>query len=231
MHALLLLVLTAAPTPNTWDFRTSETPKVSVSNINGTVRVQATDGDHVQVEARQEGSEAERRRWRVEAFLEGDDVEVKVCCGPCEEQRRRCDADSLETHLTLKVPRRASLDISAVNADIQVKGVGGRQEVSTVNGKVDVTGSADRLEVSTVNGSVALSPSALADTEVSTVSGNVRLQLPARPDARLDFSSVGGSFNGRGVSLGSVSETWGKGTHDVDVSTVSGSLEVETPRG
>jgi DUF4097 and DUF4098 domain-containing protein YvlB len=82
--------------------------------------------------------------------------------------------------------------------------------------------------VSAVSGNVELAPEALKDTEVSTVSGNVKLKLPRGAGATLDFSSVGGRFNGRGVNLGSTSQTYGNGEHDVDVSTVSGAFDVQS---
>ncbi|MCI0571243.1 MAG: DUF4097 family beta strand repeat-containing protein [Myxococcaceae bacterium] len=230
MHALLLLALAASPTPSSWQFRTDATPEVSVSNINGSIRVEAGEEDRVTVEARQEGSDEERKQWRVEARKSGNTVEVEVCCGPCGKERRHCDDDSVETHLTLRVPRGAELELSAVNADVEVKGVAGEQEVSTVNGRVDLRGSVQDVSVSTVNGTVLLAPETLRDLDVSTVSGDVKLQLPTRADARLDFSTVGGSFNGRGLMLGSVEETYGKGTHSIDVSTVSGKLEVKGPK-
>jgi DUF4097 and DUF4098 domain-containing protein YvlB len=83
------------------------------------------------------------------------------------------------------------------------------------------------VEVSAVNGNVELAPEALADTEVSTVSGAVKLKLPRGAGAQVDYSSVGGSFNGRKVSLGSTEQRYGNGEHDVEVSTVSGALEVQ----
>ena len=67
-----------------------------------------------------------------------------------------------------------------------------------------------------------LVPEALADTEVSTVSGNVKLKLPRGAGANVEFSSVGGSFNGRSVNLGSTEQKYGNGEHDVEVRTVGG---------
>jgi DUF4097 and DUF4098 domain-containing protein YvlB len=93
---------------------------------------------------------------------------------------------------------------------------------------VSVKGSRGDLEVSAVSGNVVLEPAALDDTEVSTVSGNVKLKLPRGAGAKVDFSSVGGSFNGRGVSLGSTEKTYGNGGHDVEVSTVSGAFDIQS---
>jgi DUF4097 and DUF4098 domain-containing protein YvlB len=99
--------------------------------------------------------------------------------------------------------------------------------VSVVSGDVSLKGSRGEVEVSSVSGDVELAPEALQDIEVSTVSGNVKLKLPRGAGAQVDYSSVGGSFNGRKVSLGSTEQRYGNGEHDVEVSTVSGALEVQ----
>ena len=224
MHTLLLLALAA--TPQTWSFDAGAAPTVNVSDVNGSITVQRSETGKVSVEVRQEGSAEKLASYPVEVKQDGDTVTARLCCGPCAEKKRNCK-NPPETHFTLRVPRGASLELNAVNADVKVAGVTGRQEVSSVNGKVELAGSTKELKVSSVNGAVSLAPQAVGDTEVSTVSGDVRLRLPAQADARLEYSTVGGSFNGQSKNLGSLTRTYGAGTHDVDVSTVSGELEVE----
>lgn len=221
----LLLVLAAAPNPQTWNFKTEGAPEVHISNIKGSIAVDGTDGNSVSFEVFQEGDEKSRNTYPVEVVQDGNEVRARVCCGPCEEHRRRCE-DTVATRFVVKVPRGTELHVSAVDAVVKVAGVAGEQAISTVNGRVDVSGSKKDVSVSAVNGDVVLAPAMAGRTSVSTVSGNVKLKLPEQPDVRLSFSSVGGSFNGKSTALGSVSRTWGEGTHEVDVSTVSGSLDV-----
>lgn len=226
MNFALLLVLAAAPAPQSWQFQTDGTPKVSISNVNGSVKVEAVDGKTVSVEATQEGSEAERAKNPIEVKQDGDEVTVQMCCGSCGKSFSNCH-DPAPTHFVVKVPRDASLEVSSVEAPVTVSGVAGDQELSVVSGDVSVKGSRGDLEVSAVSGDVVLEPAALEDTEISTVSGDVKLKLPRGAGAKVDFSSVGGSFNGRGVSLGSTEKKYGNGEHDVDVSTVSGGLAIQ----
>ncbi|HYO54206.1 DUF4097 family beta strand repeat-containing protein [Archangium sp.] len=227
MNLALLLILAATPAPQSWKLETDGTPKVSVSNINGSIRVDAVDGKTVSVEATQKGGEAERAQFPLEVKQDGDEVTVRLCCGSCAKKMSTCN-NPPETHFVVKVPRDSSLEVSSVGAPVKVSGVAGEQEVSVVNGDVSVKGSRGKLEVTSVNGNVELVPEALSDTEVSTVSGNVKLKLPRGAGANVDFSAVGGSFNGRGVSLGSTEQQYGNGEHDVDVSTVSGALDVQS---
>ncbi|PTL78375.1 hypothetical protein DAT35_40355 [Vitiosangium sp. GDMCC 1.1324] len=149
-----------------------------------------------------------------------------MCCGSCGKSHNHCE-DPAPTHFVVKVPRDSSLELASVDAPVKVSGVAGDQEVSVVSGDISVKGSRGDLEVSAVSGDVELVPEALKDTEVSTVSGDVKLKLPRGAGANVDFSSVGGSFNGRDVSLGSTQRRYGNGAHDVDVSTVSGSLSIQ----
>ncbi|WP_309897301.1 DUF4097 family beta strand repeat-containing protein [Archangium sp.] len=227
MNLALVLVLAAAPATQSWNFDTSATPKVSVANVNGSVRVEATDAKSVSVEAKQEGSEEERAKFPLEVKKDGDEISVRLCCGgSCSNKSMNCK-NPVPTHFVLKVPRTTALEVSVVNAEVKTSGIAGTQDVSVVNGEVSLKGSRGPLEISAVNGSVELAPEALADTEVSTVSGAVKLKLPRGAGANVDFSSVGGRFNGREVNLGSTEQRYGNGEHDVDVSTVSGSLDVQ----
>jgi DUF4097 and DUF4098 domain-containing protein YvlB len=201
---------------------------VSVANVNGSVRVEAVDGKSVSVESKQEGSEEERAKYPIEVEKDGDEISVRVCCdGTCSSKTSHCK-NPVETHFTVKVPRDSSLEVSVVAADVKTSGVAGAQEVSVVSGDVELRGSRGALDVSAVSGDVELAPETMKDIDVSTVSGNVKLKLPRGAGASVDFSSVGGHFNGRGVSLGSTQQKYGNGEHDVDVSTVSGSFDVQS---
>ncbi|WP_257456409.1 DUF4097 domain-containing protein [Archangium lipolyticum] len=227
MNLALLLVLAAAPASQSWKFETDGSPKVSISNVSGSVRVEAADGKTVSVEVKQEGDEAERARFPVEVEQDGDEVSVRLCCGDACGTLRGCK-DPVATHFVVKVPRDSSLEVSSVEAPVKVSGVAGEQEVSVVSGDVSIEGSRGELEVAAVSGNVKLTPEVLADTEVSTVSGDVKLKLPRGAGANVEYSSVGGHFNGRGVSLGSSKQRYGNGEHDVAVSSVSGALDVQS---
>ncbi|MFP2929121.1 DUF4097 family beta strand repeat-containing protein [Pyxidicoccus sp. 3LG] len=229
MHLTLLILLAAAPaTSQTWKFETDGTPEVHIANVDGAVRVDAVDGNSVVFEAVLEGPEKSRNEVEVEVVQKGDEIRAQVCCGPCEEERRNCRLGNRnQVRWTVKVPRGTELYVSAVSSPVTVVGVTGEQEISTVSGRVEVNGSERQLSVSSVDGDVVLAPKKVVTTSVSTVGGDVRLKLPAKADAKVEFSSVGGSFNGSTVALGSREKTYGAGSQDVEVSTVGGSLTVQ----
>jgi hypothetical protein len=230
MHLALLLVLAAAPAaPQTWKFETDGTPEVHISNVVGTIRVDGVDGNSAFFEVVTEaaGKDEAGNKVQVEVVQQGDGVRARVCCGPCEEKRLSCEGKLPPVRFTVKVPRQTELHVSGVSAAVVVTGVTGEQELSTVNGRVEVNGSERQLSVSSVDGEVVLAPKRVVTTSVSTVSGDVRLKMPAQADARVEFSSVGGRFNGSSVSLGSKEKTYGAGTQEVSISTVGGSLTLQ----
>lgn len=221
-----LVIVTGLPgKTSTWSFDAGQQPEVNVSNINGQVTVEGGSGSKVTIEATLAERRESQEKWTVEARAEGGKVYAEVCCGPCEEKRRNC-SDAPDVKLSVKVPERSMLDISTVNAPVIMSRVQGRSEVATVNGKVDVSGTSSALQVSTVAGDVRIVPSGLEKMSVNTVSGDVKLELPSNPDAQLSYSAVSGKLNGKAVALGSKQKTFGSGRARIDVSTVSGELNV-----
>lgn len=227
MHLALLLVLAASPAaPQTFKFETDGTPEIHISNVDGAIRVDAVDGNSAVFEVVKEDGGEGGNKTDVEVVQQGDVVRARVCCGPCAEKRQSC-RNVARVRFTVKVPRETELHVSGVNAPVVVTGVTGEQELSTVTGRVEVNGSERQLSVSSVDGEVVLAPKKVMTTSVSTVSGDVRLKLPAKADAKLEFSSVGGSFNGSSVALGSKEKTYGAGSQEVSISTVGGALTVQ----
>jgi hypothetical protein len=228
MHLALLVLLAASPaTPQTWKFETDGAPEVHIANVDGAVRVDAVDGDSVVFEVVREGPEKPGNPSEVQVVQQGKVIRAQVCCGPCTQERRSCRGEVQPVRFTVKVPRGTELHVGAVSSSVSVTGVTGEQEISTVTGRVEVNGSERQVSVSSVDAEVVLAPRKVVTTSISTVSGNIRLKLPARADARVEFSSVGGSFNGSPVSLGSKERTYGAGSQKVVVSTVGGSLTVQ----
>ncbi|WP_434380650.1 hypothetical protein [Melittangium boletus] len=223
----LLLILAAAPaSPFTWSGQTSVTPEVSISLVKGSVQVEGVDGNTVSVEAR--GADGTDLQRLIQVEQDGDEVEIEVCCGPCTASKKKSCAQATEVALVVKVPRGASLDASVVSAPLTVKGVTGKQELTGVESSITVHGSREALEVVTVQGKVELVPEVLGKTEVSTVSGDVTLKLPRGAGAEVEYASVGGRFDGKSVTLGSASKRYGDGKGRVEVSTVSGALDIQS---
>jgi hypothetical protein len=219
-----LVVLAAAPAPNNWDFRTGPTPKVSVSNVAGSVSIEGTSGDHVMVEAKVVGDE--NSPWTVEAHADGDEVKVRACCGNCGE-RGSCNSNHDHVEITLKVPEKSALRLKTVSSSVNVRGVKGSESIHSVSGPIEVAGTGNQLELHSVSGTIKVSPSAIDNANIHTVSGDVQLKLPASPDVKVRLRTVSGRLNKEGRTLGSTERVFGKGTKEIDIHTVSGSVETD----
>jgi DUF4097 and DUF4098 domain-containing protein YvlB len=115
-----------------------------------------------------------------------------------------------DTHLSLKVPKAASVEAESVSADIEVDGSEGESiVVNTVSGDVDLKASPQRLEVHSVSGDVEFEGATMrssvetvsgeitvdgvnGEVNISTVSGDVSLTAPQVDRGR--FESVSGDM-------------------------------------
>jgi DUF4097 and DUF4098 domain-containing protein YvlB len=219
-----LVVLAAAPAPKNWDFKTGTTPKVSVSNISGSVSIEGTSGDHVLVEAKVLGNE--NSPWFVEAKADGDEVKVRTCCGSCDDSKN-CNSNHDEVVINLKVPVESAVRVKTVSATANVRGVKGSERIHTVSGAIEVAGTGNKLDLHTVSGSIKVSPSAVESANIRTVSGDVQLKFPASPDAKVRLKTVSGRLNKEARLLGTTEKVFGKGTKEIEIHTVSGSVETD----
>jgi hypothetical protein len=205
----------AAATPTHVSYQTGPNPEVNVNLIDGFVSVDTKAGGLVNVDAAVDAGGG----WVVESSNAGGKVSVRVCCGTCDGHQHGCSRDS-GARVTVQVPPTAALSVHSVSAGCRVRGVAGAVAVRSVSANVDVEGTSGPLSVHNVSGPVTLSPAALDKVEVNSVSGEVEVALPRGADAQVDQRSVSGSRNGPARA------TFGKGTHRVNVTTVSGAIDV-----
>jgi Putative adhesin len=220
--ALLASLLLAAPFNQSWTFTPKGAPRVSVSNINGSITVEA-GGSQVSVQA--QGDEPDG--FTAEAVEEGGEIRVAVCCGDsCLKGRGshhdiNCDG---RIDLRLTVPAGTDLSVSNVSGPIRVSGVAGPQELSNVSGRIQSTGSEGDLHVSTVSGTVQLVPRVLGDVDLGSVSGNVELKLPRDASAKVRLSSLSGRITGDAGQGDSRRRQIGSGRSHVNAHSVSGDV-------
>lgn len=118
------------------------------------------------------------------------------------------------TTLTIQVPRQAGLDLSAVSANIDVRGLIGSARVNaeSVSGNVRVEAESDDIDLSSVSGDVDFRGKART-AELGTVSGDI------------DVSDVHGSISADSVS-GDVTAR-GSAVTRFEGATVSGDLTLD----
>jgi DUF4097 and DUF4098 domain-containing protein YvlB len=176
--------------------------RVSLSNINGRVRVGVWDRSEVKVDAVKKAYKAERLR----------EAEIKVDAGaahlhiateyPRNEYRSKenwtREDNPATVEYTLTVPRGARLDeIELVNGALDIEGVGGAVNASSVNGRVTAKNLTGPVKLSVVNGRLEASFDRLNESSsvsLSSVNGPLTMTIPSDSNALLKADTVHGSI-------------------------------------
>ena len=175
--------------------------RVSVSNINGSIVVDAWDRNEVKLEAvkiadsKETLSEVE---LKIESRPDSFSVETDY-----DKWRNRSDwgrnNHKLEVQFHLTVPRGAVLDeVETVNGSVTVANFSNYTKISAVNGNVKATNLRGTANLSTVNGEVAADFDSLetgSKIVLSTVNGRVNLVIPSDSSVTLKADSVNGNIS------------------------------------
>jgi DUF4097 and DUF4098 domain-containing protein YvlB len=175
---------------------------VNVSNINGSITVEAWDRNEVKLEAIKTADSKETLseiEIRIDAkpnsfCVEADHDSWKNRNGGEKWTRNR----KMEVQFHLTVPRAAVLSsIETVNGSVAVSNFTNQTRVSAVNGDVTATNLRGAADLSTVNGVVVadfdrLDPGSKISLE--TVNGKVNLTIPSDSNATVKADSVNGDI-------------------------------------
>jgi hypothetical protein len=184
----------------------SNSPRVVVENVFGSIHVTAHDRATVEMSAQETvraDTRADLERARTEMGLrterDGDEIAFRVGDrdDDCDCRWNRWDDYVVEYDVELRVPVGTSLDLSTVNnGEILVEGVHGDFEVRNVNGAVRLRGLWGTGSVTTVNGELeALFERApTAATAFKTVNGRIDVAFPANLSADLAFKTMHGEI-------------------------------------
>ena len=179
--------------------------RIQVSNLNGSIKVEAWDRDEIFLEAIKYASSKDRLS-EVKLIIHDDQNDFKVETDYEEWNRRanriskskRKNYGSLKVEFRLKVPRTAMLnDIQTVNGSISVANMTKYTEVSAVNGQVQGTNLRGTAKLSTVNGGVIGDFKRLENKSMvalETVNGSVKLLLPSDANAIIRADTLNGSI-------------------------------------
>jgi len=232
--SLLFLLATAAQASTPIDQTRPLDPrgKVEVQNVKGRIQVRAWDRPEVQIR----GSLGEG----VEKLeIDGDrgSLEIRV---RYPRNGGWGGKSSEPSELLLMVPLRASLDLHAVSADVDVSGVAPDSlSIESVSGQVTVAAAPGALSVESVSGDVTVTANS-PEVSINTVSGGVDLR--GRLDGKVEAETVSGSIRVavkdqalRDLSTNSVSGDTRVSTAlarngKLSLSSVSGGLLVVLPR-
>lgn len=175
--------------------------RVSVSNINGSITVEAWDRNEVKLVAVKTADSRETLaevELRIDAQPDHFSVETDYSSWKNRDGQRWKDK-RLRVEFNLMVPRAANLnEIESVNGSITLSNFTNYTRASAVNGGVKATNLRGTAILSTVNGTTeadfdAVQPN--SKISLSTVNGSVNLLVPSDTNATVKADTVNGSIN------------------------------------
>jgi len=176
--------------------------RVSVSNINGSITVEAWDRNEVKLEATKI-AETKEALAEVELKIDSraDSFSVETDYGNWKRDRGDKTwkhSRRLEVQFKLSLPRGAVLDeIETVNGSVTASNFTNMTKISAVNGDVKAANLRGTANLSTVNGDVVADFDQLERTgklSLSTVNGRVSLLIPSDVNATLKADSLNGEI-------------------------------------
>ena len=200
---------------------------VVISNISGSIAVSGWSKSQVEVTGTL-GRNVEKLIFE----RDGDEITIKV---KIPRNKSHSHGHGHDADLRIKVPRKSSVDVGTVSADIDVTGVNGDQGLSSVSGDIATESTGADMDVAAVSGDVEIAgDNADGDVRVNTVSGDITLDSLAGEIAAEtvsgDIDIDEGSF--KRAQIGSVNgdieyqaglEKGGR----LEVETVNGDVDIE----
>lgn len=251
--ALAVLVLTSADTSRaqsrpevTEEFHQtyplSADGRVSLSNINGGVRISAWDRNEVKVDAVKRAYTQERLR-EAQIKIDNSASSIHIETEYPDYHWNGRDGERWENpasvEYTLTVPRGARIeDVSLVNGGLNIEGLTGPVHASSVNGKIVARGLTGSVNLSVVNGRLEATLDRLNESgtvTLSAVNGTLIVVIPSDANATVRANTVQGQISNDfnlpvrvGEYVGRDLEgRLGSGGARVRLSNVNGSISIQ----
>ncbi|HEX3558389.1 MAG TPA: hypothetical protein VHU19_04250 [Pyrinomonadaceae bacterium] len=215
--------------------------RVSLSNINGDVRVAAWDRNEVKIDAVKRAYMQERlqeARIEVDASPSYVHVETKYPESSWSGRERERWENPASVEYTLTVPRGASLDrFDLINGGLTIEDINGPVHASSVNGRVSARGLTGAVNLQVVNGRLEATLARLSESgavTLSAVNGPLVVTIPSDSNATVRASTVHGPISNdfslpvrEGEYVGrNLEGRLGQGGARVRLSNVNGSISI-----
>ena len=187
--------------------------RVEISNVNGRIRVEPSEGNRVEVlaEKKARGASDEAARDALK------NIEIR--------ENASSSAVRIETHVqrsgglfgggggevsyTVRVPSAAEVKFSTVNGGIELARLAGRIRAETTNGGITARDVSGPIEASTTNGGVDVDLTRIGDAGVKLgcTNGGIKLRLPSDARATISASVANGGIEANGLQLDTTEAT------------------------
>jgi len=175
--------------------------RLSLSNVNGSVIVEAWDRNEVKVEYTKV-AETKERLTDVDIRIDSrpDYLSIETDYGDWKKDRGGWRTNNkLVVDFHLMVPRGAALnEVETVNGSVTVSNFTNYTKISAVNGSISATNLRGTANLSTVNGEVSADFDRLETgnkINLNTVNGSARVVIPSDSNATLKVDSLNGNIS------------------------------------
>ena len=225
----------------TWTrtYTVSAGASLEVRETNGRVRVEATDGDKVEVVATrisrapsEEAAKADLKEFTIKETATADRVELASTGGDIELLAM---GRSRSVNYEIKVPRSMSVTIKATNGQVDVQGITGKLKVEATNGEIQGSNLGAGAEVSSTNGRIRLAFDSIGEDGVRcrTVNGQIIVTVPTSAKATIAARVTNGVISTENLEVKSSDEsrrrldaTIGGGGPEIRLDTTNGEIRV-----
>jgi DUF4097 and DUF4098 domain-containing protein YvlB len=189
---------------------------VRVQNVSGPITISGSNSDTVAVDATlHAGSQDAINRTHVEYDRHGDSLDVST---RYDKSGWFGNSNGAGVDYTISVPAKTDVEVENVSGPITIRGVSGDVRASQVSGPV-------RAALGRIDGS--------RDVNIKAVSGMIALSITRNSSATLNAESISGGVHAffptdehKGVVGSSIRGRIGGGSGSIDLSTVSGGIDV-----
>lgn len=217
-----------AETTLTRVFNLADGPRISITNVSGSINISVWDSPQAELKITRRGAEGDKGFPPV--FFSNDRGNLSVRSGD-----RRGTSD---VRFELKLPREVeALEVTSVSGPIKLSDIEGEITVKNVSGQTDLTNIAGLRKASAVSGNINIVLREWREQrlEATAVSGNISLQIKSNMDANLEATAATGTISldqsfGVAVDKQMVGQRArgkiGDGGETLKITTVSGNIKI-----
>lgn len=174
--------------------------RVRVSNVNGSVSVDAWEKNEVRLEVIKKADSRETlNEVEIKINSKPGEFSVEADFGNSNRRGNNHNRRRIEVEFKLTVPAGAFLDgVETVNGSVTISKMTNYSRASAVNGAVSGVNLRGTAELSTVNGTVSAEFDTLQRTGIislDTVNGSAKLMIPSDADATVRAETLNGTIS------------------------------------